>query len=288
VSGAWLVRRTVRRIGRRPRQFAALAAAFAAIAALATAAVELGRSASRTADAFIEQVHVIVYLDHGLDRERARALQHALERLPDVLSVREVGSQAAKQRLGRAVAALGQDAALLEQAEDGFLPRSMEVALWPGPDLPARAAELARRLGPLEGVAAVDAMKEGLGKVAGWVALARRMAMVLGALALLAGLGLLLWILAGERRRGREEAETFALVGATATEARGPAALAGALAALAGALVGLSLGRPVAALLAPGTTIGPGERAIALGALLLLGLLAGWTSLPRPRAAAPS
>lgn len=198
-----------------------------------------------------------------------------------------MGSAAAKQRLRAAVVALGEDPAVLSQVEDGFLPRSLEIALRPGPDLPAEASDLARRLGHLGGVAAVDAMKEGLGRVASWVALARRLGITLGVIAAGAALALILGTIGRERARRQGEADTLALLGATPLEARLPACLTGVLAALVGTSVGVVIGAHAAAMVAgrssPVGALGRGEVIATVGLVCAAGLVAGLLSLPRAR-----
>src|SRR6185369_307647 len=104
---------------------------------------------------------------------------------------------------------------LLTGIEADFLPRSIEITLAAGNDLPARAREVAARLARLEGVSAVDAMTDGLGRVAAFGALAGRLAALFSAVAALAALALLGGLVLRERTVQQELAETMHLLGAT-------------------------------------------------------------------------
>jgi cell division protein FtsX len=290
VSAGGVLRSTGRRLGRSKRGFLGLVAAFALVAALGAAAVSLGRATSATAARLAEGVQVVAYLAPSLAPARAEALVVTLGRLPGVRAVRPVDGRTELERLRRELGALGRDAGLLGRVEEGFLPPSLEIVLEPGADVPARAADLVARLRRVEGITAVDAMVEGVGQVAAWVALGRRLTMGLAALAAAAGLALVLGLVLGERGRRREEAAALALVGATPNAIALPAGMVGALAAAIGGVLGLQAGGRFAALVfgqGPGlpapVALGSREALIAAVALAALGLVAGWLSMPRPR-----
>jgi cell division transport system permease protein len=290
VSPRWLLRRTIRRLGRRKLAFVGLAAAFAALAALGAGARMLGRQSAGAAARLTAEAHVIAYLHPGLDRARTQALVASLARLPSVAEVREVDGRRALAQLAGELRTLGESPALLAGVEGDLLPASLEVVLQAGPELARRAAEVAIRMRRLEGVAAVDAMTEGLARVAGFEQLARRLAGFLALAAALAALALGAGIVAHERTRQREETEALALSGATSLALRVPAGVVGALAATAGGLVGLAVGTRLALLLFAGSAgsagLPPRELLGGWAALALLGLVIGWLSVPRTEAQA--
>ena len=171
--------------------------------------------------------------------------------------------------------------------EPDFLPTSLEIVLAPGPDLPRRAADVALRLRRMPGVASVDAMTVGLARVAGFEALARRLAGLLGGAAVLVAIALCAAVIGRERGRLREEAEALALVGVQPTAARLPAGLVGMLAALVGGLCGLQAGSRLAtavfgsALQRPAL---PGsEVLLGLAVLAVAGIAVGCLSVPARR-----
>ena len=149
----------------------------------------------------------------------------------------------------------------LAAVEADFLPSSMEIVLAPGPDLSRRASDTAARLRRQEGIVAVDAMAEGLGRAAAFGALADRLARIVAVVALLAGLSLVAGLLLLERRRRRAEADTLGLLGATPVAMRLPAGALAALAACLGGLAGLPLGSRAADLLLGAAIAGATPRA---------------------------
>jgi cell division protein FtsX len=290
VSAAWLLRSTRRRLGRSKRGFVALVLAFALIAGLGASALSLGRATTATAASLAEGVEVVAYLSPRLSAGRAEALAVTLRRLPGVRAVRAVDPTAALAHLRRELAAMGSAPAVVARMEEGFLPGSLEIALEPGPGLPVRAADLVARLRRLEGVQAVDAMADGVGQVAAWMTLGRRLANVLAALAAFIGVALVLGSVLRERHRRREEAAALALVGATPLAIGLPAGLLGALGAGLGAVLGLAAGTRATALIfgrgagiAMPAGLAPGELLAAALGLVLVGLVSGWLSMPRPR-----
>jgi cell division protein FtsX len=288
VTPGWLARRTWRRLRTGKASFLALLLAFAALASLLAGARALSRQSAIAAARLAEQAHVIAYLAPGLGGDKARPLRTALARLPGVREVRETDSATALAHLRGELLALGQDVTALAAVEADFLPSSIEIVLAPGPDLPRRASDTAARLRRQEGIVAVDAMAEGLGRAAAFGALADRLARIVAVVALLAGLALVAGLLLLERRRRRSEADTLGLLGATPVAMRLPAGALAALAACLGGLAGLPLGSRAADLLLGAAIAGAaprGEMPIALACLALAGLVAGWISVPRPTGA---
>src|SRR4051812_15889976 len=257
-----------------------------ALAAALGGAALLGRRAGTLLLTRVQQqVHVIAYLDDGLGGAERERLVEALRRLPSVEQAHLVGPDEALVRLRAAAASLGGNAAI-SAVEPGFLPRSVEIAVRPSDTLAASTAELAARLRKLPGIAEVDDMSEGLGRLEGWLRLARRLGLfglILACLAAAAGVTV---ALVGWRGRGRE-AEVLRLLGETPAAISLAPALAAAAAALLGAMVGLvsaavSFPRLVATLaaaarLGPLTVpaLGPGELALGLVAAAVIGGVAG-------------
>jgi cell division protein FtsX len=219
----------------------------------------------------------------------------ALRQIPGVERVHEVEPDEALARLRASADSLG-GAPALAGIEPGFLPRSVEVAVAAGPEMPARTAELAARLRKLPGVVEVDAMSTGLARLLSWMALGRRLGLAALALGALAGAAALALALGWGRARRRREAEVLALLGETPSGARRAASMAAAAAALVGAAVGVA----VLVMVFPGIVravqgtigLGPlpalpslraGEVAVALLAALGLGWLGGYVGMPRVR-----
>ncbi len=115
----------------------------------------------------------------------------------------------------------------------------MEIGVRPAPDLAARTAELAARLRRIKGIAEVDDMSEGLGRLEAWLALVRRLGQLALTLALIAAAAGLAMALAGWRGRPRD-VEVLRLLGETPTAIALPPSLTGAAAALVGTLLGLA------------------------------------------------
>ena len=287
MSSGWLARRTWRRLRQGKVAFVASLCAFAAVAALFAGARALARQSTEAAARLAQQAHVIAYLEPGVGREQATALRTALARLPGVREVRETDGATALAHLRRELSALGQDVTSLSAVEPDFLPASIEIVLAPGADLSRRANDAAARLRRQKGIAAVDAMAEGLDRAAAFGALADRLSRIVGAVALLAGIALLTGVVLAERRRRGREAATLALLGATPIELRLPAGALAVLAALLGGGAGIPLGGHAAGSLLGHPALGPGppggEALIAVATLVLAGLVVGWLSVPRPR-----
>jgi cell division protein FtsX len=285
VTAGWLARRIWRRLRHGKASFATLLLAFAAVAALLAGARALARQSALAAARLADQAHVIAYLAPGIAGEKARPLRTALARLPGVREVRETDGATALAHLRGELSALGQDVTPLVAVEADFLPASLEIVLAPGPDLTRRANDTAARLRRQDGIVAVDAMAEGLGRAAAFGALADRLAGIVALVALLASLALVTGLLLLERRRRRPEADTLALLGATPIAMRLPAGALAGFAAVLGGIAGLPAGSRAAGLLLGNALAGPparGEMLVALACLGLAGLVAGWLSVPRP------
>ncbi len=240
MTATWVLRRTRREARRHGSSLCALLAAFAALAALAAAAVLGTRAAAELAPLIEQDLHVIAYLRDDASPAKVEAIADILRRLPGIRAVKKVESDEALRRLRGEVESLGNANVLLDGLEDGFLPRSLEVALLPSENLPARASELAARLRKLGGIAEVDAMESGLARLMSWVNLARWLGQLIFVLAAIAGLAALVWSLGKGRGQRRELAETLSLLGATPAGIRLPAAILGAAAAAGGCAVGLA------------------------------------------------
>jgi cell division protein FtsX len=281
----WVLRRIARRLRGELPGFLLLALAFAAIAGLGAGAHTLSRQSAAAAARLAEEAHVIAYLDEGLPAERVRSLREAFGRLPSVRSVREVDGARALAELQRHLRTLGESpGGMVAGLEAGFLPTSLEIVLAPGAALEKRAADVALRLKRLPGVDAVDAMTEGLDKVAAFQALARRLAGLLGAVAIIAALALGAAIVFRQRGQRREEARSLLLVGTHPLAIWLPASAVAALAALSGGLAGVELGRVLAATLFDPALALPALPSRgwlwAAGLLLAAGLLVGRLSIP--------
>jgi cell division protein FtsX len=289
VTGRWIVHKVVRRLRQAPLYLLALTGAFAAVAALGAAADTLGHESERATARLASNVHVVAYLDAALPEDRAAALVIAFGRLGGVVEARAIDGSAALHELKETLHTAGERDDVLAGIEAEFLPRSIELTLAPGHDLAGRAREVAARLGRLEGVSAVDAMTDGLGRVAAFGSLAGRLAGLFSGVAALAGLALLGGLVLRERNCHQELAETLHLLGATPLSVWLPHGILDALAAMVGGTVGLTAGAQVAAL-----ALGLGDPLqaagfslpVALTTLAFLaaaGLATGWLSLPRPR-----
>jgi cell division protein FtsX len=237
VTAAWILRRARHEARRRGAALGALAGAMAMAAALGAAAWLGGRVASALLPRLQQQVHVIAYLDDDLAVAARDRLLQAVRQLPGVERVRAVGPDEALDRLRAAAASLGGPTSL-GPIEPGFLPRSVEIGIRPSADLAARTAALAARLRSVPGLAEVDDMSEGLGRLASWVQLGRRLgALVLTLAVMVAASGVAL-ALVGWRTR-RREAEVLRLLGESPLGITIVASLTGGAAALLGALAGL-------------------------------------------------
>ena len=288
----WILRRVQREARRRAGSLAALAAAVAVVAVVAGATL-LGVRTTRAVVPLLEHnVHVIAYLGDQLGAAERSRLLAALEKIPGVQRARLVESDEALVRLRAAADSLGGPQAVAG-IEPGFLPRSVEISVAGGADMPARTAELAARLRQLPGVVEVDAMSAGLSRLVSWMSLARRFGVAALAVAVLAGLIALSLALLSARSGRRRDAEVLSLLGESPAGIRREASITGAGAALLGALGGMVVlvaffprvlrGIESAVGLGPlaaAPSLGLREVGIALAVALVIGWLGGYISTP--------
>jgi cell division transport system permease protein len=291
----WLVRR-VRGQARAQRPLlVAVGCAFAALAVLVGASVLGTRVARRWIEAVGQDVHAIAFLRDDLEAGRARELGELLRQVPGVAAVETVEPAQALAKLRAAARPLAGIGVVLEGVEPGYLPRSLEIRLAPGDDLPARAGELARRLRTLPGVADVDAMTEGLAQMANWIRLGKRLGWAAVLASVLCAVALLALALARDREPRLRQARVLTLLGETPAGIRLPASLGVAAASTTGAAIGLALlglaWGPLVRGLEAGLGLGsipslaflaPGEIAFGLTIALLAGGALGYTSTPVP------
>jgi cell division protein FtsX len=184
-------------------------------------------------------VHVIAFLRDDTEPDQASQLVDLLRRRPGVARVRLVEPAEALARLRDAAQPLPVTGSWLDDLEPGYFPRSIEVALAASPDLPQRAAELSRRLRGLAGVADVDAMTEGVARLAAWVRFGQRLGWAVVLAAGIAAFSFLVSAVLRGREARRRQAQVLALLGETAGNIRLPANIALAGAGLTGALAAL-------------------------------------------------
>jgi cell division transport system permease protein len=292
VTARWIFRRARREVWRRPGPFAAVATATALAVLLAGAGLLGARAARSLQPRLAQDVHVIAYLDDDLGPLERQRLLVALRLVPGVARARAVEPAEALERLRAAASSLGGPAAL-GPLDVGFLPRSVEIAMAAdAPDLGGRTRALANRLRRLPGVAEVDGMGDGLGRLQSWLAAGERLGQAALAVALLAGAGALALALLGGRVRRRQEREILQLLGQGALASGFTAGIVSAGAALAGSALGLLVLRVIVpravgaleqavglgALARP--SLSAGEVALTLAVALLLGALTGGLGLP--------
>lgn len=216
-----------------------MAAAFVGLAFLAGGALLGARAVARLTGLLQQNVHLVAYLRDDMAPDRAEALAGLLRRIPGVAAINAVSSEQALGRLRTAAASHSAASATLQAIEPEFLPRSLEIALVPGADLPARAGALARRLRGIDGVAEVDAMADGLGRLATWIRLGRGIWWVALALGVCAGIATLAIAVRGGRGERRRAAEVLWLLGETPAGIRLPGGLVVTTAAAVGTAIGM-------------------------------------------------
>jgi len=232
MTPGWLLRDLRGDFRRHGPAWLVVAGGFALAVSLLAAACLVGRHPPAPTAAAAARVQVIAYLRDELPPGDTAALAGALAVIPGVEAVRRVGAGEALRRMR---GALGRHARLLDGAEDGLLPDSLEVTVAPGRDPAGRAHQIGERLRHLPGVSDVDELapgpSEGPTVNDPW---RRGLQALLGtgaAAALLAAL-----VLRPARRR--EEARVRIALGYTRLGAFLPALLADLLAAGAGAGLG--------------------------------------------------
>jgi cell division protein FtsX len=244
-----------------------------------------------------QNVHLIAYLEDSLPASGRDRLVQGLRRSQGVATVRFIDREEARARLLAAAARLGPEQPALTTLEPSFLPHSIEIAVTPGSRIEERAAQLAARVRTLAGVAEVDGMAQGFGRLAAWAALGK---WVLGAafgIGCLVALVVLAAAVSTARSRRRAQVEVLSLLGEGPEAIRLPGSLTVLGAAVAGAGAGmglLALGWPVLLRLFESQmglvpqavpTLVLRDATTALIGAVLAGGLAGWFSTPRPHMA---
>jgi cell division protein FtsX len=212
-----------------------------------------------------------------------------------VSRVRLVEPAEALARLRDAARPLPAAGSWLDDLEPGYFPRSIEVALVASADLSQRATELSRRLRGLAAVADVDAMTDGVARLAAWVRFGQRLGWAVVLAAGIAALSFLVSTVLRGREARRRQAQVLVILGETAGNVSLPANIALAAAGLAGALAALvvlriawptlltAVERAMGIVPTPtGFFLGFWESAAGLLAAPLLGWMLGYLSTPVP------
>jgi len=223
-----------RAVKRQPAPLLALCGAFALLMMLMGSARLVSQISDSVLPRLAENVHVIAYLQDDMTTDKAHALAEIVSRVPGVEQVRAVGSAEALNRLRAESKSMGGVSAFLSGVEEGFLPRSLEVKLKATNSLSDRATVLAARLRKIPGIAEVDAMEDGLARLRSVLALCKGLGWSLFALALVAGVAVLVLPLIQGRQRRQQELAVLTLLGETPEGIRRPWAIAGGAAALLG------------------------------------------------------
>ncbi len=200
-------------------------------------------------------VHMVVYLEDGIDADRTLRIQAALDQLPAVARTEVVPPERALDRLRES---LGEHDDLVGGLEEGMLPASIEVSLRDGVRDVAAAAPVIERLERTRGIDQVEFL-------GGWVdrMVALRAALAQGAWILLLLVGALCALASAAALRlaapaRADEEAALLLLGAPRMRIAMPRLVDGALKGLVGA------GVAVVALWALWKVFGPGAGA-ALG-----------------------
>jgi cell division protein FtsX len=240
VTAVWVLRRTVLELRRQGWSLAALAATFA-LASMLAAGYRLGAAPSaldhRGRPAAGPPAQVIAYLRDDLERPATSKLREALTRLPGVERVALVSGDEALVKLRRQ---LGERVRLLEGADDGLLPTSLEVWLAAGGDPVTRAHQLAWRLQRLDGIVDADVIDSRADERAeGWVSAVTQGRTLLFGAVLLGGAAVLICGGLVGRRRRREEMRALLALGFTRQALLVPLVVLASAAAVAGSACGL-------------------------------------------------
>ena len=236
---AWILRRARRQSVSARRALWGAAGSFLVLG-LVSGATVLGLRATRGWMSTVGQsVHVIAFLRDDMQPDQAAQLVDLLRRRPGVARVRLVEPAEALTRLRDAARPLPDTGSWLDDLEPGYFPRSIEVALVASLDLSQRATELSRRLRGLAGVADVDAMTDGVARLAAWVRFGQRLGWAVVLAAGIAALSFLVSAVLRGREARRRQAQVLVILGETSGNVRLPASIALAAAGLAGALAAL-------------------------------------------------
>ena len=292
---AWILRRARRQAMSARRALWAAAGSFLVLG-LVSGATVLGLRATRGWMSTVGQsVHVIAFLRDDVQPDQAAQLVDLLRLRPGVSRVRLVEPAEALARLRDAARPRPATGSWLDDLEPGYFPRSIEVALVASADLSQRATELSRRLRGLAAVADVDAMTDGVARLAAWVRFGQRLGWAVVLAAGIAALSFLVSTVLRGREARRCQAQVLVILGETAGNVRLPANIALAAAGLVGALAALAVLRIAwPALLTAveralgivptptGFFLGFWESAAGLLAAPLLGWMLGYLSTPVP------
>ncbi|HET6284541.1 MAG TPA: permease-like cell division protein FtsX [Polyangia bacterium] len=293
MTPAWILRRTVLELRRQGGPLLALGSAFM-LAALLLGGYRLARPAMpalRGGAVPAVPAQVIAYLREDLDQRAIQSLRDVLAQLPGVERVKLVAPEEALARLRQQ---LGERGRVLDGAEDGLLPASLEVWLRRGPadgvvtaagsreqDPGALARQLAWRLQRVDGIVEVDAVQpRGDERVTAWAgAFARQNTVLLAATLLGAAVVVLFGAVAGRGRR-RAEMQVLLALGFTRSALVLPTVLLGFFVALVGTASGLALAHvgwqvAVAAWPAPLAPLSFGDWVVVLAGGAGLGALTG-------------
>jgi len=239
VTVAWILRRVRRQSVSARRALWAAAGSFLVLG-LVSGATVLGLRATRGwMNTVGQSVHVIAFLRDDMQPDQAAQLVDLLQRRPGVARARLVEPAEALARLRDAARPLPATGSWLDDLEPGYFPRSIEVALVASADLSQRATELSRRLRGLAGVADVDAMTNGVARLAAWVRFGQRLGWAVVLAAGIAALSFLVSTVLRGREARRRQAQVLVLLGETSGNVRLPANIALAAAGLSGALAAL-------------------------------------------------
>lgn len=291
----WILRRARRQTASARRALWATTASFLLLGLVGGATI-LGLRATRNWINTVGQgVHVIAFLNDEMETDQVAQLVDLLQRRSGVARVRLVEPAEALARLRDAAQRLPAAGAWLADLEPGYFPRSIEVALVASTDLAQRAAELSQRLRGLTGVAGVDAMTEGVARLAAWVRFGQRLGWAVALAAGMAAISFLVGAVLRGREARRRQAQVLVILGETAGNIRLPANIALAAAGLAGALAALAVlrlawpallvavERTLGIVPAPaGFFLGFWEAAVGLVAAPALGWVLGYLSTPVP------
>ncbi len=292
---AWILRRARRQAVSARRALWAAAGSFLVLGLVSGVAV-LGLRATRGWMSTVGQgVHVIAFLRDDVQPDQAAQLVDLLRLRPGVSRVRLVEPAEALARLRDAARPLPAAGSWLDDLEPGYFPRSIEVALVASADLSQRATELSRRLRGLAAVADVDAMTDGVARLAAWVRFGQRLGWAVVLAAGIAALSFLVSTVLRGREARRRQAQVLVILGETAGNVSLPANIALAAAGLAGALAALvvlriawptlltAVERAMGIVPTPtGFFLGFWESAAGLLAAPLLGWMLGYLSTPVP------
>jgi len=295
VTFAWILRRARRQAVSARRALWAAAGSFLVLGLVSGVAV-LGLRATRGWMSTVGQgVHVIAFLRDDVQPDQAAQLVDLLRLRPGVSRVRLVEPAEALARLRDAARPLPAAGSWLDDLEPGYFPRSIEVALVASADLSQRATELSRRLRGLAAVADVDAMTDGVARLAAWVRFGQRLGWAVVLAAGIAALSFLVSTVLRGREARRRQAQVLVILGETAGNVSLPANIALAAAGLAGALAALvvlriawptlltAVERAMGIVPTPtGFFLGFWESAAGLLAAPLLGWMLGYLSTPVP------